>query len=289
MAVYLLKLLGQKGTDLSSSTFKACTDLFATATQLYRERLFYLGPPCAILWLLSLFCIIGIIVSIYVRGPKGVCGFICKFLHWTTYTLPRWIFHGISLGMELVVIHYLNVTAFLTFACFEWLCTLVSRTHRTMKIMDYRVVGFLSSIACLHWIMNTLVSALTTILVTHAHWKQQGYGIAFRILVLLPGLVFAMTVSLVMYILVFLPVVCLSQIWDFYFAERIEELHGGNCPQGTVCKFESIPELDLNDEGDESGENGKMEQMPKVESNLWLTSLLRKDSTLQVEPDAIRS
>jgi hypothetical protein len=64
-----------------------------------------------------------------------------------------------------------------------------------------------------------------------------------------------MTVNLVMYILVFLPVVCLSQIWDFYFAEQIEELPGGNFPQGSVCKFESIPELDLNDEGNESGGN----------------------------------
>jgi hypothetical protein len=125
-----------------------------------------------------------------------------------------------------------------------------------MKTMDYRIVGSLSSIA-LHWIMNALVSALTTFLVTYAHWKRQGYGIALRTLVLLPGLVLAMTVNLVMYILVFLPVVCLSQIWDFYFAERIEELHEGNFPQGSICKFESIPELDLNDEGDESGENRK--------------------------------
>lgn len=31
----------------------------------------------------------------------------------------------------------------------------------------------------------------------------------------------------------------------------------GIFPQGSICKFESIPELDLNDEGDESGENRK--------------------------------
>src|ERR1700733_13432841 len=80
MSVYLLKLMCQKGISISSSTIEACTDLFATVTQLSRKQILCLGLPCAILWPLSLFCIIGILVSIYVPGSEGVWGFICKLL-----------------------------------------------------------------------------------------------------------------------------------------------------------------------------------------------------------------
>lgn len=114
---------------------------------------------------------------------------------------------------------------------------------------------------------DAVISILVGIWDTFCHWKRQGHGGILQALVLIPGLVLAMSVNMVMYFVFFLPVTGLAIIWDLFFAELVEvvgedssecwsemDMNGPGNGKYTpsLCMSEDISDLDLDDDGTDS-------------------------------------
>jgi hypothetical protein len=136
---------------------------------------------------------------------------------------------AITTILVFVVSHYLGLNPF----------TNLSDIEIDLLIM---AAGSLKTVAL------TIAAIVTSISATYSNWTRQGHYRVIRFMVLVPGLIFAMFVNAVMYILFFLPITCLATIWDYFVVEHTTEI--GNSTGGDGEGAETISELDLNDCGD---------------------------------------
>lgn len=141
-------------------------------------------------------------------------------------------------------------------------------------------------------IVDAIISVVAGISATLYHCRRHGYRETFRALILAPGLIFALSVNVVMYFLLFLPVMGLAKVWDTFFVEHIEvikdgcseDFHAGEIIQmesgmrrPSVCMSETISELDLNNCGEEQGTHSETEKRIKGEEKFFSLLSLRKD------------
>jgi hypothetical protein len=292
-------------TNLVNCTIMAGTDLLAVIAQLWTEVVDYLGLSIAILCLLFFVGTIGILVGAVVRRAKTVWKFLCKILRWTIYTLPRWIFLVVSVGMELAVIFYIDVAFFLILTCPQWLFELPTRTRWQLKLLCIRIQAASPAwfhTMCRYWVVKALIYILVvlpssflewfsnSVSSASAVWKRQGHSGALQGFVLIPGLAFALAINMIAYILLFLPVTGLAMIWDFFFVEYLFTSDGrmavanGDSRRASIYLSEAISELDLNqcveDSGTDSENKMAIERGAVLEyANLWSARDLENAAT----------
>lgn len=141
---------------------------------------------------------------------------------------------SIAAGFAVLISNYFGLNIFMTVTDIQ--IQLVSRMAGVLKM-----------------VVVTMAANVAGISATYSNWKRQGHYKAIRFMVLIPGLIFALFVNAVMYVLFFLPITCLAKIWDHFFVERNTEIGNNAGEHGDGA--ETISELDLNDGGNDTGLN----------------------------------
>lgn len=216
-----------------------------------------------------------IMFGISVLVSKSIRSFVSRIIQWSIYSLPQLVFLVIYIGMELAIILCLEITLSFPIACFCFFKLWTRRIRGTIETLSTRklaqrlvcapIVRFSKTVKALASAIMFVSITISTLVATSlsrisAHWKQQRYGKALQTMMLMPGLAFAMSINFVMYILLFLPGICLAQIRGFFLGQVtelraedfIEDLYLSMtlATDGTrrcsICSSEEISELDLN-------------------------------------------
>lgn len=306
----LSKLITDTLTNLSNNAIMVGANLLAVIVQQWTEAVGYLGVPIALLYLLSLFVIIGILVGVVVHGAKGIWKFLSKVPHWAFYTFPSSIFLAVSIGIELAVIFCISIALFLILTCPKWIFELPTRTRGKFTLLCNRIQvvspAWLHTM-CRHWVVKALVYILVvlprnflewlsnSVSTASAVWNRQGHNGVLQFFVLIPGLAFALAINMIAYILLFLPITGLAAIWDRFFLEHpkltSDNMMATDDPRRiSICLSDDISELNLDLEEDDNGtyyeniqvvENGAAMQY----ANLWRATDLEHAATFFSEMD----
>lgn len=203
-----------------------------------------------------IFCsfIVGLQVAIYLLDDPAVYAFIVDFLRWLIYTLPRYIFVDAPAGLHAVLYLSLNIIIFVPLVFMCWTVDHTAKIYHwtTMLAVKMRVFLLISLQKVLpKAVLDSIIAVAVGVKFTVYTWNRQGHCRTLRIVVLVPGLIFAMFINAVMYMLLFLPMTILDRIWDTFFAE---------CPHKSTeydvqdyGGADTISELDLNEPGEEVG------------------------------------
>ena len=148
--------------------------------------------------------------------------------------------------MDMIVFLFINIVIFVPIACMQWVLQLPATIYWGLRIVALKIPELSST--CLRIMLPDMVvdamdSVILGISATLHNWKRQGYYTVFRVLVLLPALLFALFINAAMYILLFMPITGLEKLWDYFFVEQPRRRTG----QGVSEEGDTISELDLND------------------------------------------
>jgi len=114
------------------------------------------------------------------------------------------------------------------------------------KLADIEIDLLIMVAGVLKMVVLTIAATVASISATYSNWTHQGHYRVIRFMVLVPGLIFAMFVNAIMYILFFLPATCLATVWEHFFVEHTTEIgNTGGDGEGA----ETMSELHLNDGG----------------------------------------
>ena len=234
-------LAAQNTTTILNSTVDDIIDLLATIG----HAVTYLCVAMTTIIFVLICVVIGLVTWVYIFEAHTLLEFVGNFLYWSIYTFPHQLFFEAPVGMDMIIFLSVNIIIFLPIACVQWLLQLPASICCGLTMVALKMPGLSS--ACLRillpsMVVDAMVSIAVGVSATLHNWERQGYYKAFRVLVLLPALIFAMFVNAAMYILLFLPITGLSKLWDYFFVE-----HPRRTGQGVSEEGDTISELNLDE------------------------------------------